>query len=404
MRYPRRLKEISNGQILMELQLQDVVWKTLISFSGQSAARIYKYQKDSSSIHPTQLQKELKNFVQNLSKLSWKQNYDPVRIELSNIIERWERINISKLPIMTTAKFHEELKKLESKITDDSLKDIRQKLHDYGFILDFSECHSRVIVSPKWLGDMFRTVISYHQIDSLKEGKISKEMLSKTNWKDYDIKTQELLFSLLEEFGIGIQNPQDKGTVIIPSLLSSTTKELREETKQKWEKVSNKKEIIGRSYSLTFVPYGLFSRLFVHLFKEVSPAICFWKNALIIKHKTDTHALVQNIPEGLGSGTMKISCTGSESDFLLAKLHQVISGFLDLHYKFISKAVLHSVHFKPAEEIEEVSWTSRHFNGGIDNLQTILTNGLIQVPISRFVASSTEERMIFEPKVTHFLD
>jgi hypothetical protein len=64
-------------------------------------------------------------------------------------------------PILTTDQFNDWMKTLLADQSNSSLDQIRSQLHDFGYILDFSQQFNLVIVDPQWLMNAFKSIFSF---------------------------------------------------------------------------------------------------------------------------------------------------------------------------------------------------------------------------------------------------
>src|SRR6185437_4230752 len=101
-----------------------------------------------------------------------------------------------------------------------------------------------------------------------------------------------------------------KDVCIIPSLLPSSNKDVKE-IQNDWKRLSQDKEVLGRSYFMSLIPFGLFSKLFIQFMTQMSPAVKFVGSTLLLG-KHDGYVKVELIPESNKCGIIKIHCIGDD--------------------------------------------------------------------------------------------
>jgi hypothetical protein len=142
-------------------------------------------------------------------------------------------------------------------------------LHRFGILMDFSErvkeFEDKIIGSPQWLADLFKSIFSIHTEEFIqsKGGVLEKADFSKR--KKGPFSTTELV-ELLESFNLITRYKEGKDKYVVPAFL----KERIEWTRfMKEHEIS---EILGVSHTLNFLPPGLFHQMCVHVARSVLPS------------------------------------------------------------------------------------------------------------------------------------
>ena len=136
-----------------------------------------------------------------------------------------------------------------------------QQFQQWGYILKYPFLPNQVIIDPQWLADQFRSLFSFKHEKKLTNGILSHQELEKLLGKD-NFKEQIKIF---EEFDILIENPKEKNQFIIPYFLPKNNGKLT----TLWNEEIKNQQWIGRRYEIVYFPYGMFSRLFIELWKEL---------------------------------------------------------------------------------------------------------------------------------------
>lgn len=285
---------------------------------------------------------------------------------------------------MATEDFDKELMESNKDLLALDCASIREDLHSFGLVLDFTTEFKQIALISQHLADVLQRMFSCTPLRKGIIGKIEFEnILDK-----FGGGMGGLLSAILQHARLCI--PQGE-KVVIPRFLFGNND--MSEYSTKWAEYCDGKEVIGRSYHISLVPDCFIGDIYGCISTQLSQPTGFWNNSFLVLHKSSgvqymervTSALIEYLPEGFDSGTIKLLCTGIHDSILLNKL----TALLEREFKSVLENSTSSIHFKPNQKGKEVSWMVRK---GVESTQTLLmVDRNISIPVSRFIPSFNGE-------------
>ncbi len=266
-----------------------------------------------------------------------------------------------KPPLMKIDKLNELIFKFYGKeIQKEVMIQVRNQLHELGFILDYSQWKlNEIIYDPQWLADLFRCIVSLKNENQIKDGMMKKKIIidniRKFNTKEED---EKYLIDLLLKFEIFIQHPEEDDTIIIPFLMESNwSKEIEKDWKEYERKILKK---LQRNFIFPFLPSGIMSKIiygFHHpQLKQFDLITRFWKNGILVIWKKG-YVLVELIEEEREKKyEIKITSTGENDLLNLENIQFIVLETIEKEYPLLIKEMKKEIIYFHLEEKFKIDW------------------------------------------------
>ena len=197
-----------------------------------------------------------------------------VQTEIAEMISNPSWQDERSIPIISNDEFNTFLRNhlKDSTLSDLQCKQMKKQLVNSGFLLDFRKL---VVLKPQWLADTFKSVISTKYEND--NGILSLNQVVDRLGLNEEI-CKKLIWIWEKELNTFVSHPKLENKFIIPSLLpEKRPKDLENE----WKGSMNKRDCIGRVYTVPFIPIGVFEGIFVRC-SGISPMIGFWRNGFLL--------------------------------------------------------------------------------------------------------------------------
>lgn len=170
-------------------------------------------------------------------------------------------------------------------VTTEKQEQIRHKLHELGYILDYSSHKlNKILYDPQWLADLFKCIVGLKHQQVLQHGMIQRSDVEASLRQAFasDKDSIHKLVDLLQSFDIFVPHPQHHTQLALPFLMGADRPpDVDDQIKKLLQSDTPK---LGRKYKFPFLPPGILSQVILKLHEPEFQSSCiikFWRNGIL---------------------------------------------------------------------------------------------------------------------------